>query len=96
MIGIIYRPIVTEKSTTQQEKRQYVFEVDLSANKLEIARAVSKKFNVTVTGVRTINYSGKTKTQLTKKGRFSGKTSKFKKAIVTIKEGEKIEFFENV
>ncbi len=96
MVGIIYRPIVTEKSTKLQDKRQYVFEVDLNANKVDIARAVSKKFTVTVMNVRTVNYRGKTKTQLTKKGKFSGKTSKFKKAIVTIKEGEKIEFFENV
>ncbi|MGA2622346.1 MAG: 50S ribosomal protein L23 [Bacteroidota bacterium] len=96
MVGIIYRPIVTEKSTKLQDKRQYVFEVDLNANKVDIARAVSKKFSVTVTNVRTVNYGGKTKTQLTKRGKFSGRTSQFKKAIVTIKEGEKIEFFENV
>ena len=79
-----------------QEKGQYVFEVDPHANKIAIARAVSKKFNVTVVNVRTQNYGGKTKTQLTKRGRFSGTTSHFKKAIVTIKSGEKIEFFENV
>lgn len=96
MTGIIYRPIVTEKVTVLQEKRQYAFEVDPTANKIEIARAVTKKFGVTVTSVRTMNYKGKAKTQLTKKGRFSGKTSHFKKAIVTLKEGEKIEFFENV
>lgn len=96
MIQIIYRPIVTEKSTTLQEKRQYVFEVNPLANKIEIARAIGKKFNVTVTSVRTSNYKGKSKTQLTRRGRFTGKTSRFKKAIVTLKEGDKIELFENV
>lgn len=96
MTGIIYRPIVTEKSTVQQQKQQYVFEVDPTANKIEIAKAIEKKFNVRVEGVRTINYKGKTKTQLTRRGRFMGKTSHFKKAIVTLKEGDKIEFFENI
>lgn len=96
MVGVIYRPIVTEKSTAQQEKQQYVFEVDPTANKIDITQAIEKKFHVNVISVRTINYAGKTKTQLTKRGRFSGKTSHFKKAIVTLKEGEKIEFFENV
>jgi large subunit ribosomal protein L23 len=96
MTGIIFRPIVTEKSTIQQQKKQYVFEVDPLSNKIEIAKAVEKKFNVRVEGVRTINYKGKTKTQLTRRGRFIGKTSHFKKAIVTLKEGDKIEFFENI
>lgn len=96
MAGVIFRPIVTEKITQMQEKRQYAFEVDLQANKIDIAKAVAKKFSVTVINVRTMNYAGKTKTQLTRKGRFSGKTRHFKKAIVTLKEGEKIEFFENV
>jgi len=96
MIGIIYRPIVTEKITALEGKQQYAFEVDPEANKIEIARAVSKKFNVTVLKVRTMNYAGKSKVQLTRKGRFSGKTSHFKKAVVTIKEGQKIELFENI
>jgi large subunit ribosomal protein L23 len=96
MIGIIYRPIVTEKITEMQDKRQYAFEVDPQANKIAIARAVAKKFNVTVIDVRTMNYKGKTRTQMTRKGRFTGKTSHYKKAIVTLKEGDKIEFYENV
>lgn len=96
MIGIIFRPIVTEKITALQEKGIYAFEVDLRANKIEIARAVAKKFNVTVENVRTLNYKGKMKTQMTKRGRFTGTTSHFKKAIVTLKEGDKIDFFANV
>jgi len=96
MIGIIYRPIVTEKLTNIQEKGIYAFEVDPKANKIEIARAVEKRFNVKVKNVRTMNYKGKTKTQMTKRGRFVGTTSHFKKAIITLKAGEKIELFGNV
>jgi len=97
MVGIIYRPIVTEKMTTLQDKyRQYAFEVDPSANKIEIARAIERKFNVTVVSVRTLVQKGKAKAQLTRRGRFEGRTKHWKKAIVTLKEGEKIELFENV
>jgi large subunit ribosomal protein L23 len=96
MVGIIYRPIVTEKLTNVQEKGIYAFEVDPNANKIEIARAVEKRFSVKVLNVRTMNYKGKTKTQMTKKGRFTGTTSHFKKAIITLKEGDKIELFGNV
>ncbi len=96
MIGIIYRPIVTEKSSILQDKGVYAFEVDPDANKIDIARAVEKRFNVTVMNVRTINLKGKTKAQMTRRGKFIGKTSHYKKAIVTLKEGEKIDLFENV
>jgi large subunit ribosomal protein L23 len=96
MSAILKRPIVTEKMTAQQEKGTYAFEVDGRANKLEVARAVEKKFNVTVLGVRTQRVKGKSKTQMTKKGRFTGRTSAWKKAIVRLKEGDKIEFFQNV
>ena len=96
MIGIIYRPIVTEKMTNLQERGLYAFEVDPQANKIDIARAVEKRFNVKVTNVRTMNMKGKTKSQMTRKGRFVGKTSHFKKAIITLKEGDKIELFGNV
>lgn len=96
MTGILFRPIVTEKMTNLQEKGLYAFEVHPQANKIEIARAVAKKFNVTVVNVRTMNYKGKTKSQMTRRGRFEGKTSHFKKAIITLKEGDKINLFENI
>ncbi|HEY4612426.1 MAG TPA: 50S ribosomal protein L23 [Bacteroidota bacterium] len=97
MIGIIVRPIVTEKMSLLQDKqRQYAFEVDSKANKIEISRAVAKKFNVTVENVRTMSVKGKHKMQLTKAGRFQGRTRNWKKAIVTLKEGDKIDYFENV
>ncbi len=96
MIVILKRPIVTEKMTALQEKGTYAFEVEPSANKITIARAVEKKFNVTVMNVRTVRYKGKAKTQMTRKGRFAGRTSAWKKAIVRLKEGDKIEFFQNI
>jgi large subunit ribosomal protein L23 len=96
MIGILKRPIVTEKMTALQEKGVYAFEVERDANKITIARAVAKKFNVTVLNVRTIRVKGKTKSQMTRKGRFAGRTAAWKKAIVRLKAGDKIEFFQNI
>ncbi len=96
MREILKRPLVTEKMTVLQEKRQYAFEVDPEANKVEIAQAVEKKFNVNVESIRTMLHKGKAKSQLTRRGRFAGRTPHGKKAIVTLKEGEKIEFVENV
>lgn len=78
------------------DESKYGFLVNPKANKIEIAKAIEKKFNVSVESVRTINNSGKTKTQFRKSGRFVGKTAKYKKAIVTLKKGEKIEIFEQV
>ncbi len=96
MSSILRRPIVTEKMTALQEKGHYAFEVAPSANKIDIAKAVEKKFNVTVLSVRTQRLKGKVKSQMTKKGRFPGRTSSWKKAIVRLKEGDQIQFFENV
>jgi large subunit ribosomal protein L23 len=96
MTGIIFRPIVTEKISNLQEKGIYAFEVDPKANKIEIARAVEMKFKVKVVNVRTLNFKGKKKTHMTRRGRFQGLTSHYKKAIVTLKEGEKIDLFANV
>ncbi|MGB2868561.1 MAG: 50S ribosomal protein L23 [Bacteroidota bacterium] len=93
MVGILIRPIITEKITSLQETRQYAFEVPLDANKIEIEKAVHDKFKVTVESVRTLVVKGKHKTQLTRKGRFEGRTKKWKKALVTLKEGDKIDFF---
>ncbi|HTY36897.1 MAG TPA: 50S ribosomal protein L23 [Bacteroidota bacterium] len=96
MTGILKRPIVTEKITGLQDKRQFSFEVSPDANKIQIAQAVEKKFKVTVTSVRTMLVKGKRKTQLTRRGRFEGRKNTWKKAIVTLKEGDKIDYFENV
>jgi len=88
---IILRPLVTEKSTQQKEgNNQYVFEVHRDANKIEIQFAVERLFKVKVSQVRTSNVLGKVKRQ----GRKYGKRPDWKKAIVTLKEGDRIEFFE--
>ncbi len=97
MHNILVRPLITEKMTNlSADGGKYGFLVNHQSNKIEIAKAIEKRFNVHVITVRTINYSGKTKTQFRKSGRFSGKTAKFKKAIVSLKEGETIELFEQV
>jgi large subunit ribosomal protein L23 len=96
MTGILKRPIVTEKMTALQEKGQYSFEVTGSANKIEIAKAVEKKFNVTVVSVRTLRHKGKMKSQMTRRGRFAGRKAGWKKAIVQLKDGDTIQFFQNV
>ncbi len=96
MADIIARPILTEKMTKLQEVRQYAFEVPYTANKIEIEHAVEKKFKVTVLSVRTQRIKGKEKVQLTRRGRFAGRKRNWKKALVTLKVGDKIDFFENV
>jgi large subunit ribosomal protein L23 len=88
---IIRRPLITEKSTQQKEvSRQYAFEVDRGANKIEIQSAVERLFKVKVLQVRTCNVLGKVK----RLGRRYGKRPDWKKAIVTLKEGDRIDFFE--
>ena len=88
---IIRRPLITEKSTRQKEEaRQYIFEVDRDANKIEIQSAVERLFKVKVLQVRTSNVLGKVK----RLGRRQGKRPDWKKAIVTLKEGDRIDFFE--
>jgi large subunit ribosomal protein L23 len=90
---IIRRPLITEKSTIQKEmNNQLAFEVDRRANKIEIKKAVERIFKVQVEDVRTQNYQGKIK----RLGRYSGRRRHWKKAIVTLKPGQKIEFFEGV
>lgn len=98
MHNVLIRPLITEKMTniTADQPGKYGFLVNPKSNKVEIAHAIQQKFNVHVIDVKTMNHSGKTKTQFRKSGRFVGKTSKFKKAIVTLKEGETIELFEQV
>lgn len=90
---IIKRPIISEKSTLQNEMLQaYAFEVAPAANKQEIREAVEKLFKVKVDSVRTMIVHGKYK----RAGRFVSKRTNWKKALVTLKEGQKIEFFQGV
>ncbi len=88
---IIRRPLITEKTTRQkEEERQYAFEVAKEANKIEIQKAVERLFKVKVLEVRTSNVLGKVK----RLGKRFGKRPDWKKAIVTLREGDRIEFFE--
>ena len=90
---IVQRPITTEKSSRQQgQANQYSFAVDPSATKPEISAAVARLFDVTVVSVRTQNVMGKVK----RMGRFSGRRRDWKKAVVTLKEGDEIQIYESV
>jgi large subunit ribosomal protein L23 len=90
---IIRKPLITEKGTIlKDENNQLVFEVDPMTNKSEIKKAVEKLFKVTVLSVKTQNRAGKPK----RLGRSVGRRRNWKKAIVTIKEGDRVDFFEGV
>ncbi|WP_101688369.1 50S ribosomal protein L23 [Dysgonomonas massiliensis] len=97
-MGILIKPILTEKQTAITEKfsNRYGFRVSPSANKAEIKKAVEELYGVKVVSVNTMNYAGKKKSRFTKSGVISGKESAFKKAIVTLNEGEVIDFFSNI
>ena len=89
---IIIKPVVTEKSIGLMEHNKYVFKVALSANKIEIKKAIEEIFNVKVVDVNTVRVKGKEK----RMGRSVGKTSDYKKAIVQLAEGDSIEIFEGL
>lgn len=90
---VIQRPLFTEKSTRMQEQQnQYVFAVDPGANKHEIADAIEKLFGVSVRSVRTQGHMGK----IRRMGRFAGRRADWKKAIVTLAEGDSIDLYENI
>jgi large subunit ribosomal protein L23 len=90
---VIVRPVVTEKSTEQLDRNAaYTFVVHVDANKVEIAKAVETLFNVKVKDVRTMQYRGKER----RVGRHIGRRAAWKKAVVTLREGDTIEIFEGV
>jgi large subunit ribosomal protein L23 len=89
---IIIRPLITEKNTNLMQLNKYCFEVDRNATKPQIKRAIQELFNVNVTAVNTMNVRGK----LRRRGREFGYTADWKKAIVTLSEGERIELFEGL
>lgn len=96
-MGIIIKPIVTEKMTRISEKyNRFGFRVDPKATKLQIKKAVEQLYGVKVVAVNTMNYSGKNKSRYTKSGMIEGRTAAYKKALVTVKEGETIDFFSNI
>jgi large subunit ribosomal protein L23 len=94
---ILKQPLITEKMTKISEKlNRYGFIVDERANKVEIKKAVEKMYNVTVESVNTINVASKRKQRYTKTGFVSGSTGTYKKAVVTLKKGESIDFYSNI
>jgi large subunit ribosomal protein L23 len=96
-MNILLKPIVTEKMTSQGDKfNRYGFIVARNANKIEIKKAVEDLYGVTVESVNTMRYGGKVKTRYTKSGVMSGKSNATKKAVVTLAEGNTIDFYSNI
>ena len=97
MKTIIKKPIITEKATAQSEVfNRFTFAVDKTANKIEIKNAVEKMYGVQVTGVRTMNYGGGIpSTKYTKRGIVEQSSKLWKKAVVTVADGETIDLFNN-
>ena len=94
---ILIKPIVTEKMTNLgTDLNRYGFVVHKNANKIQIKQAVEKMYGVSVEAVNTIRYGGKAKSRFTKSGVVTGKTKSYKKAIVTLAEGEMIDFYSNI
>jgi len=97
MSQILVKPLITEKMTSDTEKNNaYGFVVADGANKVEIKKAVEKEYGVTVTSVRTLRVDGKRRQRYTKTGIIKGRTVGYKKAIVSLAEGEMIDFYENI
>ena len=90
--SIIRRPILTERASELQESGKYVFEVRRDANKIEIGKAAQRMFDVDVVKVNTLSVRGKLK----RLGRFQGRKAAWKKAVITIAEGQTIELFEDI
>lgn len=93
MMSVLKRPIITEKVTAQAGLGKYAFEVAKDANKVEIKKAVEKMYGVTVKSISTMRCIGKSKTRISAGKFISGKTSTYKKAIVTVAEGEIIDIY---
>ncbi len=94
---VLIKPILTEKANAQQEKlRRYAFRVDRRANKLEIKKAVEEFYGVNVVDVNTAVVPGKNKTRYTKAGFIQGMKGAYKKALVTVADGETIDLYSNI
>ena len=102
MMNIIVKPLISEKMTRLTEaaaapaQNRYGFVVDKRANKIQIKNAVEEFYNVKVVDVNTMNYAGKVKSRYTKAGFLTGRTNAFKKAIVTLAEGDSIDFYASI
>ncbi len=96
-MSIIIKPIITEKITKESEvSNRFGFVVDKRANKVEIKKAVEAAYGVSIVAVNTMNYRADRTTKYTKSGLITGKTNAYKKAVVQVKEGETIDFYNNI
>lgn len=97
-MAVIIKPLVTEKMTAMTEKmpNRFGFIVRPDANKLEIKHEVEALYNVKVVDVNTMKYQGKSKRRFTRSGLLTGRTNAYKKAIVTLKDGDTIDFYSNI
>ncbi len=94
---VLIKPVITEKANNQQDKlKRFAFKVDRKANKLEIKRAVESFYGVTVEDVNTLIVPGKNKTRFTKAGYIKGVKKGYKKALVTLAEGDTIDLYANI
>ena len=96
-MAILVKPLITEKmSLLSENKGQFGFRVALTATKPEIKAEIENIYSVEVTKIRTLVVAGKRKTRFTKSGVSNGKKSNYKKAIVSLKDGQSIDFYENI
>ncbi len=96
-MSIIKKPVITEKMTLASEQfNRYAFVVDRKANKIQIKKAVEEQYDVAVDAIRTMVCIGKKRVRGTKSGQVIGKTATYKKAIVTLAEGDSIDFYSNI
>ena len=92
-MSILKKPIVTEKATSLNDKGQYSFDVATDANKVQIKKEIEQLYGVTITSISTMRTIGKVKSKFTKGGSISGRRPHGKKAVVTVKEGDIIDFY---
>lgn len=96
-MSVIIKPIITEKITKESEiSNRFGFVVNKKANKVEIKKAVESAYGVSIVAVNTMNYRADRTVKYTKSGLISGKTNAYKKAVVQVKEGETIDFYNNI
>lgn len=98
-MSVLKRPLVTEKLTALGEaegEKQYGFIVDMDATKPQIKAAIEEMYEVTVKSLRTMIYAGKKRNRYTRAGFISGKSPNYKKAVITLPEGQEIDFFKNI
>ncbi|HHL52575.1 MAG TPA: 50S ribosomal protein L23 [Flammeovirgaceae bacterium] len=95
-MSVLIKPLITEKVSALNESGKYGFIVDRRANKIQIKQEVEKMYGVTVESVNTMRYPGKTKARYTKSRVITGRTPSYKKAIVTVAEGDVIDFYSGI